>query len=100
MIERFVFVKLKDRSLRETIAAAALELLPTVPVVRGIHVGTPADEGAEVWDLVLVVQLDRIEDVPIYADHPIHRGFVDEHLAPHAEIKKAWNFSMTLSAMM
>lgn len=98
MVERFVFVKLKDRERREAIAAVALDVLPTVPVVRGVHVGTPADEGAEVWDLVLVVQFDRIEDVALYADHPIHVAFVEEHLAPNAEVKKAWNFSVQLNA--
>lgn len=93
MIERFVFAKLTDPTLREAITEAALEILPTVPGVRGVRAGLPADAGAEVWDLVLVIRFDRIEDVAIYADHPIHVGFVQRHLAPNVEVKKAWNFS-------
>lgn len=93
MIERLVFVKLKDRSRRESIAAAARVALPAVPVVEHAHVGLPADEGAEVWDLVLVVHFRSYDDVATYIDDPVHVAFVQEHLAPHVEVKKAWNFS-------
>ena len=97
MIERFVFAKLKDRALREAIAAAAREALPAVPGVTSATVGLPADEGAEVWDLVFVIRFDRYEDVATYIDHPVHVRFVQEHLAPHVEVKKAWNFEVRSS---
>ena len=92
MIERVVFAKLKDRSHRDAVAAAARDALPRIPVVTEAHVGLPADDGAEVWDLMLVIRFARYEDVAIYIDDPIHVAFVETHLAPHVEVKKAWNF--------
>lgn len=94
MIERVVFVKLKNSQDRERIAAAARDALPRIPVVTHAHVGVPADEGTEVWDLMLVVQFARYEDVPIYMDDPVHVAFVTEFLAPNIDVKKAWNFSV------
>lgn len=95
MVERVVFVKLKDSSDRERVAAAAREALPRIPVVTHAHVGLPADDGAEVWDLMLVIRFARYEDVPVYIDDPVHVAFVQQHLAPYAEVKKAWNFSVS-----
>ncbi len=92
MIERFVFVKLKSGADPQAVAAAALRDLVRVPVVRRVRVGLPADAEAEVWDLVLTVGFDRVEDVPAYVDDPVHVAFVEEHLASRTEVKKAWNF--------
>lgn len=94
MVHRFVFVKLKDRSKRDHVAQEALSALSAVPVVTGVHVGTPADDGAEVWDLVFAVNFARYEDVAIYAVDPTHVAFVNDVLTPHAEVKKAWNFEV------
>ena len=94
MIHRYVFVKLKDSADRERVAAAAHEALNAVPVVHRATVGRPADADAEVWDLVFVVEIPRYEDVQTYADDPIHVAFVQTHLNPAAEVKKAWNFTI------
>ena len=95
MVERTVFVKLKDPSRRDAVAEAARTALPKVPGVVGARVGVPADEGSEVWDLVLFVRFARIEDVAAYIDHPVHVAYVQEHLAPYVDVKKAWNFEVS-----
>ena len=97
MIERYVFVKLRDPSRRDALAAEALRVLPTVPGVRGVRVGTPADADAEVWDVSLAVRFDRVEDVAPYLVHPDHERFVADHIAPHAAVKKAWNLAVRSS---
>ena len=94
MVERLVFVKLKDSALRDGIVAAAREAFPRIGVVTGFRAGTPADADAEVWDLVLAVQFASLDDVATYVDDPIHVSFVQTHLAPNAQVKKAWNFSV------
>lgn len=92
MIERVVFVKLKDPDMRASVAAAARDALPRVAGVTAAHVGEPADEDAEVWDLMLVIRFARYQDVAPYVDDPIHVAFVQEHLAPNVQVKKVWNF--------
>ncbi|MBX2803390.1 MAG: Dabb family protein [Myxococcales bacterium] len=94
MVHRYVFVKLKDEGKRQEVADAALAALSAVPVVTGVHVGTPADEAASVWDLVFEVRFSRYEDVAVYAVDPIHVAFVQDVLTPNAEVKKAWNFTV------
>lgn len=92
MVNRFVFVKLKDPSDRDQVAAAAKTAFAAVPVVRGFDVLQPADDSSGVWDLCFRVEFDSMDDVPTYVDDPAHRSFVDEVLNPKAEVKKAWNF--------
>lgn len=97
MIDRYVFVKLHDPAARDALADEALRVLPTIPGVRGVRVGTPADAGAEVWDVSLAVRFDRLEDVEPYLVHPIHERFVAEHMAPRVAVKKAWNLRVRSS---
>jgi hypothetical protein len=92
VIERLVLLKLVDPGYREEVATAARRDLPRVPGVREVRIGTPADADAAVWDLLLAIRFDRIEDVRLYQNHPIHRAFFDEVLTPRVEVRKAWNF--------
>ncbi|MEQ1565099.1 MAG: Dabb family protein [Myxococcota bacterium] len=94
MIERLVLLKLVDGGYREEIAEAARRDLPRIPGVRRVRVGTPADADSAVWDLLLAIEFDRIEDVGLYLNHPIHRTFFDQVLSPRVEVRKAWNFVM------
>ncbi len=97
MIERYVFVKLKDPVRREALAAEALRALAAVPGVRRVRVGLPADADAEVWDVSFAIEFDSLADVAAYVVHPDHVRFVEEHLAPHAAVKKAWNLEVRAS---
>lgn len=98
MIARTVFVKLKDAHAtpegRAAIRDRTLADFPKIPGVVDVSVGMPADEGAEVWDLCLIVRFASYDDVEPYRVHPIHVAYLDEVLNPRAEVKKAWNFTM------
>lgn len=92
MLNRFVFVKLRNSTDRPSVASAAKSCFAAVPVVKGFAVMEPADSASEVWDLCFRVELDSLDDVPAYIDDPAHVRFVTEVLTPAAEVKKAWNF--------
>ena len=97
MIQRVVLVKLKDEftvdASREALAARSREILLTVPGVLGVTVGVPADGATETaWDLSLVIEFERLDQIPAYIAHPTHRDFVDNLLKPQMEVLKAWNF--------
>ena len=99
MIERYVFLKLKDAHStsagRREVIEHTREALPKIPGVRGVAVGEPADGHAVAsWDVSIVVRFDKIEDVEPYRVHPDHRAYVDEFLKPRLEVIKAWNFDV------
>jgi len=99
MVQRLVLIKLGDPftepAARREIAEYSRKEIARIPGVREVTVGVPADEktGGD-WDLSLVVQFDRIEDVAPYGAHPVHRAYVDEYLKPKLEFIKAWNFAV------
>lgn len=70
-------------------------MLPTIPGVRTVTVGTPADADALVWDLLVSLRFDRLEDVAEYLAHPDHVAFVKRVVTPNAAVRKAWNFTLT-----
>lgn len=79
---------------RAETARRCRESLATLPGVRGITVGLPADDHAEAaWDLTIVMQFETLEDIDAYRADPQHRKFVDEILAPRIDVKKIWNFT-------
>ena len=99
MIERKVFVKLKDAYAnpqgRIEVRDRTLADFPNIPGVVDVAVGIPADDHAlAAWDVCLVIRFDRYEDVAPYSVHPIHVAYLDDFLNPRAEVKKAWNFTM------
>ena len=100
VIERFVMLKFKDADAnaasRQEVLERAKDMLPRVPGVTGVRVGVPGDADAErSWDVALVVQFDKIEDVAPYIVDPLHRQFVDEVLVPRVECRKVWNFEVS-----
>ncbi|RMH36529.1 MAG: Dabb family protein [Deltaproteobacteria bacterium] len=99
MIERYVFIKLSDAHAtdagRAEVIAKTRDALAAIPGVQGVTVGAPADEASRAsWDVSIAVRFARLEDVATYRDHPAHRAYVDEFLAPRAEVIKAWNFEV------
>jgi len=99
MIERYVFLKLKDADStsdgRREVIDHTREVLPKIPGVRSVAVGEPADGHAVAsWDVSIVVRFDKIEDVEPYRLHPDHRAYVDTFLKPRLEVIKAWNFDL------
>ena len=99
MIERYVFIKLKDAHATTTGKADVVEetkaKLPGLPGVLSVTVGTPADEATQSsWDVSIVVRFAKIEEVENYRVHPVHRDYVDNFLRPQMESIKAWNFEV------
>jgi len=104
MVERYVFIKLKDAHAtaagRQEVIDRTFADLRQVPGVRKLIVGKPADAAAEgSWDVSLVVVFDDLADVAPYQAHPVHRRYVDEFLAPRMEIIKAWNFDVRVEEL-
>ena len=99
MIERVVLVKLAAAHAtpegQGVIVDAALAMLPTIPGVLAVTAGAPADEpSATSWDVLIVTRFASRETMACYPDHPIHRRFVDEIVAPRSEVRKVWSFTV------
>ncbi|MFT7623647.1 MAG: hypothetical protein ACI9WU_002830, partial [Myxococcota bacterium] len=97
MIQRIVLIKLEDAFAtpehRAEVAAHTRAVFPTIPQVKAVTVGTPADQKAvDSWDLTICVQMDSVDAYHQYAVHPIHRAYVDDYLKPKLACLKAWNF--------
>jgi hypothetical protein len=100
MIERYVFVRLKEEYSTEQgradVVQRTLDDLRELPGVLGISVGTPADEHAgKGWDISIAVSFEHQDHVKPYLDHPAHRAYVDEFLKPRLKVIKYWNFDVS-----
>jgi hypothetical protein len=93
MFERVALFKLVDPGYREEVAAAA-RALASVPGVRGVRIGTPADQDSAVWDLLVAVTFDRLEDLRLFLNHPVHREFQDRAVGPRVQVQKGWSFRL------
>lgn len=99
MTSRFVMLKLTEDYAtpagRAEVVRHSLAVLPTVPGVTGARAGGPADPAtAQSWDISLVIEFARVEDIELYMVHPIHRAYVDDFLVPRVACRKAWNFDL------
>lgn len=95
MIERYVFLRLKDPAARDEVIERTRAVLPGLPGVLQVTVGAPADEGAaSAWDVSIAVRFATLNDAERYRMHPDHRAYVDEFLQDHLEVIKAWNFQV------
>lgn len=56
-------------------------LIDKIDVLRYIHVGFNINP-AETWDLILTTELDTLEDVAVYANHPEHVAISKELIGP------------------
>lgn len=100
MIRRVVTVKLKDAYAtdeeRAQIAAHSRDVLRTVPGVRAVEVGVPADGFTRrQWDLCILVQFDDLAAVEAYRTDTIHRAFADVFLKPLRDKIRVSNFEIT-----
>lgn len=79
----FFWLKNPDSTQDRERLIAGLKTLRGVPVIRELHIGTPAStEKRDVvdasYDVSEVMRFDSIEDQKAYQDHPIHQTFVAE----------------------
>ncbi|PKN57794.1 MAG: hypothetical protein CVU56_09075 [Deltaproteobacteria bacterium HGW-Deltaproteobacteria-14] len=99
MIERVVLIKLSDQEAntagRQKVVNHARRVLPTIPGVLSLTVGTPMDaESAKSWDVSIVVRLPEPSDVARFKEDPDRRAFFEQFLGVRTSIVKAWNFEV------
>jgi len=99
MIERVVLIKLTDAEAnavgRQKVVSHARRVLPTIPGVLSLSIGTPLDaESAKSWDVSIIVRLTEPSDVARFKDDPDRRAFMEQFLAPRMSFMKAWNFEI------
>lgn len=99
MIERHVYIKLEDahahKEGRAAVVEETLRVLPALPGVMAVSVGTPADPRSESsWDLFITLRFETLEAVEHYLPLPRHRAYVDDFLKPRLACIKAWNFEL------
>ncbi len=80
MIKHIVMWKLKETELKtntpEELKEKLLGLKEKISVIKSIEVGINIVD-ANRFDIVLIVDFDRIEDLSIYQNHPEHLLVVD-----------------------
>ena len=69
--------KAKLQEIKEKLAA----LIDKIEVLRGIRVDFNINP-AETWDLILTTELDSLEDVNTYANHPEHVAVAKNIIGP------------------
>ena len=88
MIRHIVMWKIKDEAegmgkeeIMAKISADLLALKDKIPVVRGVEVSPSLTRGDMCYDMGLIVSLEKLEDLPLYANHPEHlkvRAFISK----------------------
>lgn len=76
MVKHIVTFKFKGsdeerRRVSEDFKMALMALPSQIDVLQSMEVGIN-DNPAESWDLVLIAELAKMEDVEVYAKHPAH----------------------------
>ena len=82
-----VVFHLKKEAPKDAVAAAIADchgLLESIPSVRGIKVGRPAEMGTpdlakKNYDFALLVLVDDFAGLKAYLEHPQHLQFVEKH---------------------
>ena len=96
MIKRVVLIKLNEEYAneagRDKVVRHAQRVLPLLPGVVGVQVGSVAEGSSPDWDVTIIVELAHLEDYARYRDDPDHRAFLDEFLKPRTVTRTAANF--------
>ncbi|MBD5200793.1 MAG: Dabb family protein [Bacteroidales bacterium] len=76
MVKHIVSFRLKGtdaerRKAAEDFRDALMALPAQIEVLRSMEVGLN-ENPAEDWDVVLIAEVDKMEDVAVYAAHPAH----------------------------
>ena len=88
MIRHIVMCKLKEfatpadkQAKMQEIKTGLEALIDKIDVLRMIRVDFNVNP-AETWDVILTTELDTLEDVSIYANHPEHVVVAKEVIGP------------------
>lgn len=79
MIRHIVMWKFKDEAegmnkseIMAKVKSGLSALKDVVPVVRDLEVSESVTSGDMHYDMALIVTVDKLEDLPLYANHPDH----------------------------
>ena len=88
MIQRIVLMNIKEDAIEKVIEKSK-QVLPSIPQVRALQVGTLEDDSD--FNLALIILFENREDVKTFSPHPVHRDYVDNFLKPKLKDIKAYN---------
>ena len=86
MVKHIVMYKLKNPADADDMIARFLSMRGKIEVLRSLDAGKNEVESARAYDVALVCEFDSLEDLSIYANHPVHLP-VKEYV--HSVIEKA-----------
>src|SRR5581483_214139 len=95
-----VFTVKKDAP-KDAVASAIAdchEMLSSIPSVRGLKVGRPADKATPIakkdYDFALLVQFENADGLMTYLEHPQHKKFLEKH-GEHFDMQKLQVFDFS-----
>jgi len=98
MVETHVYFRFKAESqtpeFRSKFAERCRALGHTLEI-RGMRVGTPADDRSEAaWDLCLILEFNSVDAASTCAAHPDFQALLDHDRNPQLAVTKDWRFIM------
>lgn len=92
MIQHIVLFRFKPDTADDRVTAAGMALvgmLGQIPEIHAIRWVRNQGPSAAEWPWVLTVEVEDMDALQRYTDHPIHQEVVRRYLAPHREARLA-----------
>lgn len=86
MVKHVVMYKLKNKANADEMIKRFLSMRGKIDVLKSLYAGKNEVESARAYDVALICEFDSLEDLQVYADHPVHLP-VKEYV--HSVIEKA-----------
>ncbi len=86
MVKHVVMYKLKNKADADEMIKRFLSMRGKIDVLKSLYAGKNEVESARAYDVALICEFDSLEDLQVYADHPVHLP-VKEYV--HSVIEKA-----------
>lgn len=97
MIKHIVLFKFKNSADKTeqmlSIKNELEKLTAVIPELREIHIGLNVNS-AEKWDMSLEAIVDTMQDLDIYANHPVHQQIVKNRIAPIKEERACVDYQL------
>lgn len=72
MVKHVVMYRLKDKSNADEMVARFNSMRGKIDVLRSLSAGKDEIKSARAYDVALICEFDSLEDLEIYASHPVH----------------------------